>query len=297
MAIVVVFAFAGCSSSTPPVQSGQSSPLPTGTYNYQLNVANLRPLDTSSARYVLWFRSLGDTAWYAKPLTKWTVGVNSLDFLGTIQLPHEPDSIVSAFVSIEPSAVPANPSSILMTGAFDTVTDSAFINAANAGGAGDYSNAKASVTFTTKSPDTNQAKSEFYLMDFIQGIPISSVSNLPVPPQGWSFGLWVLDSNFYPLHQFFYGTFTNTDSSDVHPTNFDYPFPGGYYPRPLNDPGARLEITLEPDFAIQGNHPNAPSTLIVFWARLRQFIDYNDTLNLTNAWSSSAPHGILKLTK
>ena len=297
MAIMVVLALGGCSSSTPPQQSNPKPPPNAGTYNFQLNVANIRALDTSSGEYVLWLRMIGDTALYPRRLTYWTVGSDSLDFLGTIQLPHSPDSIVSVYVSIEPSTVPANPSSILMTGAFDSVTDSAFISAANHGGAGDYSNAKASVIFTTKSPDTDQAKSEFYLMDFVHGVPTSSVSNLSIPPHGWSFGLWVLDSNFYPLHKFFYGTFTNPDSSDTNPTNSDYPFPGGYYPRPLNDPGARLEITLEPDFAIQSNHPAGPSPFTVLWVRLRQFINYNDTLNLANGWSSFAPHGILKLSK
>lgn len=275
----------------------QQQPLPAGTYNYQLNVANIRPLDPTSAQYVLWLRSLGDTSWYAKPLANWRIGAGSLDFLGTISLPHAPDSIEKAFVSIEPPTIPSRPSSVLIAGAFNSNADTAYLNASDSGGIGDYSRAKASVIFTTKSSDTNLAKSEFYLMDFIQGVPISSVSNLPIPPNGWSFALWVLDSNFYPLHQFFYGAFRNPDSPDTNPANNDYPFPGGYNPRPLNDPGAKLEVTLEPDFAIQGNHPTRPSSFIVFWVRLRQFIDYNDTLNFTNVWSSTAPQGVLKLSK
>ncbi|HZK75535.1 MAG TPA: hypothetical protein VFD13_01390 [Candidatus Kapabacteria bacterium] len=293
---MMIYVYAGCSSSTPP-QSNPKQPKSAGTFNYQLNVANIRALLTLSGQYVLWLRMLGDTAWYAQPLTYWTVGSNSLDFLGTISLAHAPDSIETVFVSIEPPTVAASPTSILMTGTFDSTGDSASMSATNVGGAGDYSKAKASVIFTTKSPDTNQAKSEFFLMDFIRGVPTASVSNLPIPPHGWAYGLWVLDSNFYPLHKFFYGTFTNPDSSDFNPTSTDYPFPGGYNRRPLNDPGARLEVTLEPSFAVRGNHPAGPSPLTLLWVRLRQFIDYNDTLPLANAWASSAPHGILKIFK
>jgi hypothetical protein len=287
--------FAGCTSNTPP--QSNSKQLPVGTYSYQLNVANIRVLDTISGQYVLWLRILGDTTWYAKPLTYWTVGSGSLDFLGTISLPHTPDSIDTALVSIEQISLPSSPTSILMTGTFYSGADTAYMSMANAGGAGNYSSATASVIFTTRSSDTNRAKSEFYLMDFIKGVPTSSASNIPVPPPGWSYGLWVLDSNFYPLHKFFYGAFTNPDSSDSSPQTDEFPFPGGFNPAPLNDPGARLEVTLEPDFAISGNHPAGPSPLTILWAQLRRFIDYNDTLNLQNAWSFSAPHGILKVSK
>lgn len=295
--MLFAFALAGCTSSTPTAPPSQQHPPPAGTYTYLLTVTNIRPLDPANAQYVLWLRSLGDTAWYAKPLKNWYVGAGLLDFHDTISLAHAPDSIEKAFVSIEPPTIPPRPSSVLIAGAFYSSADSANLNVSDSEAIGDYSKAKASVIFTTKSPDTNQAKSEFYLMDFIQGVPTSSVSNLPIPPHGWCFGLWVLDSNFYPLHQFFYGAFTNPDSSDTNPANSDYPFPGGYDPRPLNDPGGELEVTLEPDFAIQGNHRAGPSSLVVFWVRLRQFIDYNDTLNLHNVWSSTAPQGILKVSK
>lgn len=296
LVFLVALILAGCSSSTPPVPPSQQ-PLPVGSYSYKLNITNLRPLDPARAQYVLWFRSLGDTSWFSKSLASWRVGAGLLDFLDTILLPHAPDSIEKVFVSIEPRTIPSRPSSVLIAGAFHSTADSAYLSTSDSGGMGDYSNAKAAVIFTTKSLDTNQAKSEFYLMNFIQGTPISSISNLPIPPQGWSFALWVLDSNFYPVHQFFYGAFTNPDSSDTNPVNNDYSFPGGYFPRPLNDPGAKLEVTLEPNFAIQGNHPAAPSPFIIFWVRLRKFIDYNDTLNFTNVWSSTAPQGILKLSK
>jgi hypothetical protein len=260
-------------------------------------VANIRALDSESGQYVLWLRMRGDTAWFAKQLTYWTVGAGSLDFLGIIALPHMPDSIERAFVAIEPPHIPDSPTSILMAGAFDSIGDSASMSTVNEGGVGDYSKARASVIFTTQSTDTNRAKSEFYLMDVIGGVPSSSVSNLPIPPQGWDYGLWVLDSNFYPLHKFFYGAFAKADSSDSKSRNDEFPFPGGFNPAPLTDPGARLEVTLEPNFAVQSNHPNGPSPFIILWTPLRRFIDYNDTLNLRNVWSTSAPHGILKLSK
>ena len=302
MLACLLLAVAGCSSSTPPPAPALQPPPSAGTYNYDLNVMNILPLDTASGQYVLWLRMYGDTAWYATPLTYWTVGYGSLDFMGTIMLSHAPDSIERAFVSIEPPtlsghSLPAHPTSILMTGAFDSISDSVAMSAANAGGVGNYSQAAASVIFTTKTSDTDRAKSEFYLMDFVNGVPTPSATNVPIPPRGWSYGLWVLDSNFYPMHKFFYGFFTNPDSLDSEPANAEYPFPGGYQPPPLDDPGARLEVTLEPDFAVQGNHPFGPSPLTVLWGQLRRFIDYNDTLHLNNVWSTSAAEGGLKLWK
>jgi hypothetical protein len=283
-----------CSSSTTPSASNPPT-APKGIYNFQIDIANFHPIAAASGQYVLWVRQLGDSSWFSSALGSPSFIQDSQDYAGAIQLPHSPDSIVSAFVSIEAAVIPASPTSILMSGTFSGGNDSAFLSATSAGGIGDYSQAQATAIFTTKSTDTNLAKNEFYLMRFVNGVPEASCLNLPVPPAGWSYGLWVLDSNFFPLHQFFYGAFTNSYGSDIDPTNGDYPFPGGYNNAPLNDPGAALEVTLEPSFAVTGNKPAGPSPYVMLWGQLSEFIGFNDTLALQNVWSSGGPQGILHI--
>ena len=228
----------------------------------------------------------------------WTAGSNFLDFQGTIPLPRTQDSIETAYVSIEPMMRGSQPSNILMEGTFRPLTDSAALSSAANGAIGDYSRAHAIVTFTTASSDTNRAKQEFYLMRLVQGVPMASAADLPSPPVGWAYGLWVLDSNFYPKHDFFYGWFRTADSASSEWMPGEYSFPGGFYAgRPLNDPGARIEITLEPEFAVTHNNPAGPSPLVILSAPLPRFINVNDTLALSNAWNSSELEGQLSIAK
>ena len=275
----------GCSQTyTPPA----AFVLPPGTYTYQLHATNLKWVDTTSAKYVLWVQMLGNSIWYSAVLDSANV---VLDSPGYIALPHPPDSIASVTLSLEPSAVGTSPTSIVMTGVFNISDSSTTLRTTNTGGVGDFSQALATATFTTKSSNTNLADNEFYLLRFMNGVPEPSCTNLPIAPNRWSYGLWVLDTNFYPTHEFFYGAFTNSDSSDTNPMNADYPFPGGFNPAPLNDPGAQLEVTLEPSFVVAGNKPTSPSPLLILSGQLFTFLYFNDTLALQNTWSSSVPTG------
>ncbi len=283
--LILLQCFTGCSSTVVP-QPGDS---------YTLHVANLRPLDSTGTQYVLWVQMRGSSSWYSAALGSPQMFRDSLDFSGGITIPQSPDSIAEAYVSAEPSVIPTSPTSILMSGAFNGMSGSASLSTTNAGGVGNFSEAQATATFTTKSSDTMLAKNEFYLIRFRNVVPEASCANFPVAPKGWSYGLWVVDSSFYPLHKFFYGAFTNPDSSDTKPTNNDYPFPGGFNPARMNDPGAMLEVTLEPSFAVAGNNPGGPSPLRILSGQLFTFINYNDTLALQNLWSSSAPSGILTI--
>lgn len=285
----ILLCLAGCSSGTNPPPS-IPQPLPNGTYNYVLDVSNLRPLDTTSGQYVLWLKMIDDTMWHSKSLNFWRAKTGFLEFAGQIQLPSAPDSIQTVEISVEPMAVPPSPSSLLLTGSFyqDSSTLSSVV--------GDYSDAGASVIFTTQSSDTNRSKQEFYLMRFVNGLHTATAMNMPAPPNGWTYGLWVLDSNFYPKHRFFYGWFRNADSSSSEWKPGEFQFPGGFNPAPMNDPGARLEVTLEPQFAIQSNRPNAPSPLTILWSQLRRFIDFNDSLTLVNSWHATEPEGKLTIT-
>jgi hypothetical protein len=285
--LIAALCYGGCSQTyTPPT----APVIPAGTYTYQLHATNLKWIDTTSGKYVLWVQLLGNSSWYSVTLDSSNV---VLDSPGYIALPHPPDSIASVYLSLEPTVVGASPTSILMTGAYSD--SSASLRTTNAAGVGNFSQALATATFTTKSSNTNLADNEFYLLRFVNGVPEASCTNLQLAPNGWSYGLWVVDTNFYPQHKFFYGAFTNPDSSDTDPTNTDYPFPGGFNPAPLNDPGAQLEVTLEPSFVVAGNKPVSPSPLIILSGQLFTFLYLSDTLALQNSWSSSMPSGTVTI--
>jgi hypothetical protein len=175
-------------------------------------------------------------------------------------------------------------------------TDSTYVLTTDSA-VGDFSALKGSVLFTTTSSDTNRARSEFYLMQMNGGVPSASLKNLPEPPHGWRYGLWVLDSNFIPMHRFFYGTFTSATGHDSDSLHDAFAFPGGYNPASLADPGGRLEVTLEPDVAIRNGKPVAPSPIALLYMRLQRFITLNQTVDLTNVWASSTPRGVLKFIR
>jgi hypothetical protein len=284
-ALILLLCFTGCPSTIVP-QPGDS---------YTLHVAHLRPLDSTGSQYVLWVQFSGSSSWYSTALGSGQMVGDSLEFSGSITLPQSVNSIVDAYVSMEPPAIPSSPSSILIAGAFNGSNGSAVLTSTNAGGVGNFSQAEATATFTTKSTNTNLAENEFFLMRFVNGVPEPSCANLPVAPKGWSYGLWVVDTNFYPQHRFFYGAFTNPDSSNTRPTSTDYPFPGGFYLAPLNDPGAQLEVTLEPSYAVATNNPAGPSPVVILWGQLFSFLNLNDTLALQNSWQPSAPSGRLTI--
>jgi hypothetical protein len=297
---MTVLFLASCSSTTPPIvqkPSGFDS-----NFHYELPVGNIRALVASSGeQYVLWLRLRTDSGlvWDAVQLTvPYRLPNDSLKWYGNLTLHESPDSIVLAVLSIEPMVIPSTPTSKLIAGAFTGGSmNAAFLSAVDSNGIGDISNASGSVIFTTKSADTNRAKQEFYLMQLNNGVTTASVQNLPIPKAGWTYGLWVLDSNFYPMHQFFYGYFSDATGPDSEPSDNEYPFPGGFKPPMLNDPGARLEVTLEPTFAVQSNAPLAPSPMPVLWVQLQRFLDFNQSLELQNAWPASSPSGTLTINQ
>ena len=68
-------------------------------------------------------------------------------------------------------------------------------------------------------------------------------------------------------------------------------------PPPLNDPGAKLEVTLEPTFELQNGKLANPSPFVALYTQLQRFINFDQSLQLTNVWNTSAPSGTLTITK
>ncbi len=290
----------GCSASNtpPPVEAP-----PTPALKYRLTVQNLRPIDMSYEQYVLWLRAkrVGagpDTAWIALAQKSWQLGKagDELIFSGSLPPSIVADSVDRALLSIEPLTIPSTPSSILID--VKVLRDTGILSTADSSIFGDYSLAAGSALFTTRSSDTKRARNEFYLMHMAAtGTPTTSITGLPHAPAGWIYGLWVLDSSFFPPHQFLYGYFSNSNGPDSNATNASYPFPGGYNPAPLTDGGARIVVTLEPMISFNGPKPHTPSPIEILSLQLRRFISFGDTIQFSNVWSASAPTGTLILSK
>jgi hypothetical protein len=296
--LLVAIICAGCGESSTEDNKRPPSPPPPSKDTarfFTLEVANLRPLDTTSGQYVLWIKGPGDsTLRLAKRLDFWTRPGGQMIFSGSI-LVGKPDSLTEVLVSIEPMQTPSSPSNQLIKGTYNR-SQAAYILTTDST-IGDFSATSGSVLFTTTSSDTNRARSEFYLMRLNGSTPAASLNNLPMPPSGWHYGLWVLDSNFIPRHQFFYGLFLQAEGHDSDSTHDAYEFPGGYNPASLTDPAGRIEITLEPDVAVKNGKPLAPSPITLLYLRLQRFITLNQTIDLTNVWASSAPRGTLKFIR
>ena len=271
LAFIAGILLAGCSSSSvaPPVTSG---------HTFNLTTSSLRPAPDSET-YVLWLRFVSDSIWHGTKLGTSQFHQGEWNYSGSVSMPHSPDSIRTAYLSIEPNIGASSPSSIMLSGSI--TTGSGILRSDSA--MGNFSNTTATATFTTRSSDTQLAKNEFYLLRFVDGISTPSAT-LPEAPKGWAYGLWVIDSNFYPIHHFFYGAFTNPDSADIHPTNTDFPFPGGFNAAPFDDPSAHIEVTLEPLFVVH-NRPQASSPLIILEGQIPLIFNLNDTLELNNVWS------------
>jgi len=288
---------AGCGESSTENKRPPSLPPPskdTARF-FTLAVDNLRPLDTVSGQYVLWIRGPGDSALrLTKRLDFWTRPGGQMVFSGSI-LVGKPDSLAEVLVSIERMQTPSLPSNRLIQGTYDR-SQAAYILTTDST-VGDFSAARGSVLFTTASSDTNRARSEFYMMQLIGGTLTASLNNLPILPAGWHYGLWVLDSNFIPMHRFFYGLFSSAVGHDSDSSHDAFAFPGGYNPASLADPAGRIEVTLEPDVAIRNGKPVAPSPITLLYLQLQRFITLNQTIDLTNVWASSAPRGTLKFIR
>lgn len=239
-----------------------------------LTVHNLGSLDSSREQYVLWLHEAGG-AWQTQPLT-WSSDAGS-DSLET-KLPSMA-TFDSALLSVEPITVPPHPTSIIAAGAVRNNRASLTTDHVLPG----LSDASATATFTTHATDTNRARHEFYLMRSSSGNEVTSISDLPEPPAGWKYGLWVCNTNFYPAQNFFFGSFTSDEGASSGGFASAFPFPGGYYPGTLTSESSDIVVTLEPD-ANLALRPHIASPVKILSGRLHRFISLHDTIELSNVW-------------
>lgn len=286
---------ASCSNdtSTQPNAGGSSS----DRYFYTLNFDHLKYLPAGQS-YVLWSKQSGDAGWTFLDTLGYNVhNGDSVKYSANIHLKVDPAKIDRVLLSIEPTSKAYTvPTTQLIGGPFEAGPRSAQLTVVDSSGVGRYLQTSAAITFTTLSSDTNRAKSEFYLMTFKGGKATPSAQNLPAPKSGWTYALWVVDPNFFPPHQFYYGSFNDPNGPDSQTQPGDYPLPGGYRPSPLTDPGASILLTLEPGFGLAKSHTE-PSQFVLLEASLKRFINYNESIVMDNVTQSTLPTATFALIK
>ena len=254
---------AGCSSSNdaPAPHKGIAT----------LSLKHYSALDSTRVQYVLWLRSNGEWQGYPLPSSSSDSTFHiSISSIGPID---------SAKLSIEARTLPNAPTSVISAA---TITSNiAMLTSKET--LPDLSQAVAVATFTTAATDTDRAKHEFYLMHQGAGDSRASVKNLPVPPSGWRYGIWVINANFVPAQNLFFGSFVSPQgaSPDAFATSFN--FPGGYYAGNFLSEGASIVVTLEPS-ANLAPRPHHGAPFAIMQGELHRFINRNDTVALSDVW-------------
>jgi hypothetical protein len=146
-------------------------------------------------------------------------------------------------VTLEFTKTPLIPSPVaLLKG--NVVRDTAYMTMKHLG---DLSMMTGGLTFTSPSDsDAAAYQREFYLLRFDGSTATSSLTNLPTLPDGWRYGLWAADYEFFPYHEFLYGLFNAATGHDNDSMTDAYPFPGGAKKQPMNIGTGRIVVTLEP---------------------------------------------------
>jgi hypothetical protein len=292
-ALLFLLVAAGCSDSIPPVTPPPVTTV-VPTYHYQFLAEHIHFLG-DSGKYIAWFRYLGDSTYaqHVALLAFFYGPPDSMKFEQDVKLAKSIDSLSEILVSLEPDTAVTSPSAPLMKGGWQS--GSAFLSTVPL--FGDLTTSSATVTFATRSADTSRAQHEFYLMNLNGSDPVPSTINLPIAPASWHYSLWVTDSNYEPKHIFYYGSFRNPAGPDSDTSAGEYPYPGGYQPPLLSDPGAEILLSLTPDWRLAHGRPQALVPLNVLQLRLKRFLHYREAIPMTNVANSGLPHGFFLLKK
>jgi hypothetical protein len=264
--------------------------------NTDLNIAckNLRPL-RSGEHYVLWLKYTGDDTWHLMD----TVSTSYIFPNGYINnLFHHTDipsvaGVSETVVSIETSLPPTHPTLTLLHGSF-IQTDTGAVASISTATLGDFSSLAGSIVFPSAIvPSIND--SEFYLCSFSNASYHPSLANLPALPAGWKYGLWAIDSSFFPIQRIFYGTFTKAAGHDDDSVSDRLPFPGGAKPAAMNQRTGRIIVTLEPDlYSPSVLVANGPAQFTVLGFDRQRSITRDSNYAMRNV-SAGLPFGTVKI--
>lgn len=284
--LLLVCGIAGCDSISKPHDGEQIDT--TYKVDYEFRVRKLRPLRDGEV-FALWVRQHPDSQWVLASDSKFNNFPirDSTVIFGRFFPKFHPDSITEAMVTIEFTKQPATPGLPFLK---TTVENG--VGKLSMAHLGDFSKATGGITFTSKSPDPEAYKKEFYLMNLNNGSPLSSVTMLPQLSGGWRYGLWAADYEFFPYHEFLYGLFDNPIGHDSDSEGDAYPFPGGAKQQPMNVPTGRIIVTLEPP--LYGDSLRYKGAELLYILQINRFVQIErDRLytmaNVTNEWLPSGP--------
>jgi hypothetical protein len=291
-AVLLVSAMiAACTND--PAPPDDTEPAIKGSASYTIYAHNLRPVRQGEFVH-LWARYKGDTSWHwmLRMVLPRNYGDDSSRLSGRYKFTRSLDSIEKLMVSIETIDSPSTPTTKLIAGAF--LSDAAQLRPEDADGVGDYSTITASVIFTSNAEDSMRYLQEFYFARRENGVLVPSINELPPPPQGWKYAIWMNDSNFFPEHKFFYGYLESPELPDSRNTKDSYPLPGGYEGPLLNREGGKLMVTLEPSTMQPTLRKAGPSPYTIMYAPLPKKLVRDQSLQMINTDNSGLP--VVKIT-
>ncbi len=275
----------GCDSEVEPPDDQIDT---TYKVDYEFRVRKLRPLRDGEV-FALWVRQHKDSQWTLASDTKFNDFQvrDSTVIFGRFFPKFPPDSMTEAMVTIELTKQPPTPGLPFLKTEIKNrqgLLSMSYL--------GDFTKATGGITFTSKSPDPDAYKKEFYLMNLNNGSPLSSVTSLPQLSHGWRYGLWAADYEFSPYHEFLYGLFDDPVGHDSQSEGDAYPFPGGAKQQPMNVPTGRIVVTLEPPF--YGDSLRYKGAQLLYVLQINRFVQIErDRLytmaNVTEEWLPSGP--------
>jgi hypothetical protein len=287
----------GCQKSN-PLDSRAS--VDSTTIYYQINGAGMRPL-RNNEYYVLWMKILPDTSWkMISPLKlSYFSSSDTATFYGKFSIVGPLDNVQNVLITLEQTSNPSVTGLPLVQSSFfltDTSKKKSVATFDSKHFLGDFSALQGGLVFTSLSTDSLAYRHEFYLMNYRSPSNKPSLLSLPLPPSGWKYGLWAVDSNFTPHQNFFYGLFSTPAGHDSDSANDSFPFPGGSKPQRMDMSSGSIIVTLEPEFyANQLKYKGcSPFTLLRFDRTL--YTRKNKNYPMVNVASSGLPGGWIMLS-
>jgi hypothetical protein len=234
--------FGGCSKA--PTDSSPSVP-EKKKIEMRFEGSGFHPL-RSDEYYSFWVKEKGDSLFrfVSDSLLYHLPSGNDFVYYKYIQV-ESIDSVSEVLLTIERTRSPSSPGLAVLSGSVIHKSDSVYSVMSSETLLGYFTPLGGKLMFTSTSSDTDAYKKEFYIMDSNGS---ASLTNLPAPTPGWIYALWMIDQNFYPPQQFFYGTFKGASGHDSDSLHDFYPYPGGAKVQSMNVPSGNIVVTLEPEF-------------------------------------------------
>jgi hypothetical protein len=251
---------------------------------------------------VLWVKVAPDTSWrfVSTLIALYRFPDDSVVIVGKLYTGKPLDSLKDVLMTVEQTTHPFSPGIPIARGGL-ILLDSAKTRLTTSLDSkpilGDFSTLQGSLVFTSTLPNTTAYTHEFYLMN-MQGIQQTpSLLSLNVPPPGWKYGLWAVDTNFTPHQFFFYGHFISSQGHDSDSANDHYPYPGGWKPQQMDMATGNIIVTLEPEFYGDSLRFKGPSAFTLLKFKRIRSIEKDKNYLMTNSSAKCMPSGWITFRK